>query len=145
MIRGLLMVVLVIGLGALAVMGPRWFESRSAGASDAGDRPDCHPLQEACRWQTDSGQASVRIERLAGNELELTATLPTAPDRVMVLLTGETMYMGEYPLRMETTDETGHYRLRFVPPYCTTGDAMTWRASLRADGAPMGIPFNVLF
>ncbi|WP_328189169.1 hypothetical protein [Marinobacter sp. OP 3.4] len=126
-------------------MGPRWFESRSDGTSGIGDRPDCRPLQETCHWQTGSGEASVHMERLSGDELELVATLPGAPDRVMVLLTGETMYMGEYPLRMETTDESGRYRLRFVPPYCTTGDAMTWRASLRADGDSMDLPFKVLF
>lgn len=146
MIRVLVMVVLAAALVAGAVLGERWLARESPAIVDAKDSTTaCHPLREPCRWQTSAGEASVAMEHLDGDELALEATLPETPERVMVVLTGESMYMGEYPLRLERMDEPGHYRARFVPPFCTTGDAMVWQVSLRIGNDPVVLPFRLLF
>jgi hypothetical protein len=134
------------GMVAAAVLGPRWLATEQDGP-DGSAEPGavCHPLQEVCRWQTPAGEATVSMTALEGDELRMNVTLPDDPGQVIAILTGESMYMGEYPLRMEATGETGHFRVRFVPPFCSTGGDMVWRVNLKEGADTMAMPFRLLF
>lgn len=145
MVRGLVMVVVVLaGLVAIAVPGVRWLTTEQ-GRPGAEAESACYPLREPCRWQTPAGEATVTMAPLEGDELQLNVTLPGAPDRLMVVLTGESMYMGEYPFLLEKTREPNEFRASFVPPFCSTGDDMIWRVNLRAGPEPLAVPFRLVF
>lgn len=143
MVRGLVVVVVLAGLAAVAVPGYRWLTTEQGSTGEA-VADDCYPLQETCRWQTAGGEAAVSMIPLEGDELQMNVTLPGEPDRVMIILSGETMYMGEYPFRLEDLGEGGQFRASFVPPFCSTGD-MTWRVDLRVGTESMSLPFRLLF
>ena len=146
MFRSLVVAVLIVGIGASALVLYRWW------GGHAGDQPAsmvhrdnaCYPLDQACHWQTDAGRASVSMDRLDGNQLAMTVELPAASGPVIAVLTGESMYMGEYPLRLEQVD-TGVYQTQFVPPFCSTGADMVWRVNLRAGPRDITPPVALLF
>lgn len=142
MVVGLVLVALM----ATAFMSTQWQGSGVQASEDLEPADTCRPLQETCRWQTRGGEAAAEMTALDGGELSLRVTLPDAPDNLMVLLTGDSMYMGEYPLKFEKTDDAGRYRVSFAPPYCSaSGDDMVWRVTLRAGREPLGMPFRLIF
>lgn len=143
--RGVVVVVLVVALTAAAALGYRWMATEQGPGEEAEERTACYPLQQVCRWQTSAGEASVAMSALEGDELQMNVALPGGSDRVIVILTGESMYMGEYPLRMQDTDEQGDFRVRFVPPFCSTGDDMVWRVNLQVGKETMAVPLRLLF
>ncbi|MGM0569108.1 hypothetical protein [Marinobacter sp.] len=137
----------VLFLAVMAVAGwwlPQWLDAPSA---DSGADPvtTCRPLTESCRWTSDNGPAEVTLVPLSGDELQLDLILPGLNAKPLIVLTGESMYMGEYPLALSATDQPGHYRVSFVPPFCTTGDEMVWRVSVRIGGEAAELPFRILF
>ncbi|MFC4259060.1 hypothetical protein ACFOZ5_08475 [Marinobacter lacisalsi] len=145
MVRGLVVIVVMVGLAATAVFGYRWLSQQDSADENAEPASVCYPLRQTCRWQMPEGEAAVAMAPLEGDELQLDITLPGEPDRAMVILTGESMYMGEYPFRMENTGEAGRFRARFVPPFCSTGDDMIWRVNLRVGTETVSTPFRLLF
>ena len=63
-------------------------------------------------------------------EYRLSIDASEAPDRLLAVLRGESMYMGEYPVPL-TRGEDGVYTARFTAPVCTTGSDMIWRIDLQ--------------
>ncbi|SFR45060.1 hypothetical protein SAMN05216203_0425 [Marinobacter daqiaonensis] len=137
--RGLLVLLLIVGLVALMTLGPRWLgrDGEVAGSSSElpgeGDESPCHPLSETCTWPLADGPASVSMKPLEQNELSLELKLPDNPDRVVMILLGVSMYMGEYPVGMQK-QQAGRYHATFVPPFCTTGPEMVWQVTFEVDG-----------
>ncbi len=89
--------------------------------------------------------ASVSLASLGNDELQLEAQLPDASGQVMVVLTGESMYMGEYPLRLRPGEAPGHYQVTFTPPFCTTGPEMEWQVNFQTEGKPLKMPLRIIF
>jgi hypothetical protein len=144
MIRMVLAVLFVAALAVSAWWLPQWLGTPEP-ATDSTGQSVCKPLLETCQWQTSGGAAELALTPLSGDELQLDLTLPDAASKPLIVLTGESMYMGEYPLALTATDQPGQYRVRFVPPFCTTGDEMVWRINLQVAGEPLDLPFRVLF
>ncbi|GGY67469.1 hypothetical protein [Marinobacter zhanjiangensis] len=144
--RTLLVVAVLVVLVAVAVPGYRWMTTgQGSQGEDLAATAVCYPLRETCRWQTPAGEASVSMAALEGDELQMDLTLSGVSDPVIAILTGESMYMGEYPLRMEKTDDQDHFRARFVPPFCSTGDDMVWRVNLRVGTEALPLPVRLVF
>lgn len=142
MARGLVVIVVLVGLAIAGATGTRWIDTES----DSGEPTTvCTPMAEDCRWSVPGGEASVTMASVDGYELSLNVTLPGYAGPVMVVLTGDSMYMGEYPLRMEPAETSGRFRVQFVPPFCSTGDNMVWQVNLRAGTDPIDLPFRLLF
>lgn len=147
MFRGLVVLLLIAGLVGGAVFAPRWLESRS-GAGAAGTTGEtCRPLTEDCQWQIPAGTVTLSMTPGEGDQLLLELVLPADMEiaKPVMVLTGESMYMGEYPLALSAGDEPGHYHVRFVPPFCSTGDDMVWRIKPVEDGGPLAPPLRILF
>lgn len=144
MIRAVLAVVLFIAIAVAAWWLPTWLDSPNPSDITAPDA-SCRPLSESCQWSTLGGPAEILISPLTGGEFQLDLQYPEGEGKPFIILTGETMFMGEYPMALQALDKPGHYRVRFVPPFCTTGDQMVWRVSLRAEGDPVTLPFRLLF
>lgn len=152
MVRILIMVGVIIALIAVIVVAPRYLQEAD-NAPDIGSLPGCRPLAEACEAELPGGAASVDMEWIgegaSGPELRLRLRYEGDPEghagSVMVILKGDAMYMGEYPLPLRRGDQPGVFETTFTPPFCTTDPDMTWRAEVMAGGRSMGLPFRVLF
>lgn len=144
MIRAVLAVVLFFAIVVAAWWLPTWLDSSNPTDATITDLT-CRPLSETCQWPTPGGVAELSISPLPGDEFQLDLRYPEGDGKPFIILTGETMFMGEYPMALQTLDKPGHYRVRFVPPFCTTGDQMVWRVNLRAEGDPVTLPFRLLF
>ncbi|MFW5823658.1 MAG: hypothetical protein ACOCVV_01680 [Marinobacter sp.] len=145
MVRGVVVLLLILLLAATMVLGLRWAANRPADEPESSSGETCRPLTEDCSWRTDSGTATLTMTPGEGDEMLLELTLPGAAEKPVILLTGESMYMGEYPLLLSGTGESGQYRVRFVPPFCSTGDDMVWRVSLQDRDKTLAPPFRILF
>lgn len=147
MFRGLVVLLLVAGLVGGAVLAPRWLGSQSDSGAAGPVGETCRPLAEACQWQIPAGTVTLSMSPGEGDELLLELILPAGMDigDPVMVLTGESMYMGEYPLALSAGDEPGHYRVRFVPPFCSTGDDMVWRVNPGREDGPLAPPFRILF
>ena len=144
MIRTALAVFFVFALAASAWWLPQWLVAPES-ATDNASQATCHPLVETCQWQTRGGAAKLTLIPLSGDELQLDLTIPGLAAKPLIVLTGESMYMGEYPMALSATGLPGEYRVRFVPPFCTTGDEMIWRINVQVAGEPFELPFRALF
>lgn len=146
--RGLIVVLLIAGLLGLIALGPRWFGGVDTTYQDNPEPPgraSCQPLLEPCTWQVAGETWQVAMATLEDDRMRLTLSMPSAAEEVVVILTGETMYMGEYPMRMRALEQKGRYRVEFVPPFCTIGPGMVWHPEFRVDGERLTVPLNLRF
>ncbi len=149
MIRVITVSGFIIGLIAVVVFLPRWLDSTSNDA--AGRQTEICDLQKSdCEWQQQGQNWSVSLSDITArtdteNNYRLDIVAPGAPQPLLVVLRGESMYMGEYPVPL-MRDGDG-YRAEFATPFCTTGDAMVWRVDLQKGMQPMAAqpPFTLVF
>lgn len=148
MVRIVIMGVVIIALVAVIVVAPRYLQEAND-APDTGGLPACRPLVETCEALLPEGAARVTLELTgegaSGPELSLHLHYQGLAGAVMVILKGDTMYMGEYPLPLRRGEAPGVYEASFTPPFCTTDPDMTWRAEIMAGGRAVILPFRVLF
>lgn len=147
-LRALAVITLIIGLLALAVLGPRWLMSGGTG-ENSGDLEACQVLEQVCSWENEGRKWSVALARTEagadGDTLELVVTADNAPERLLAVLRGESMYLGEYPVALKATGN-GTWRATFTAPFCTVEPDMTWRIDLQSGQERLeGVPFRLLF
>lgn len=132
-LRALLVLLLLLTLLAGAVLGPRWLSTTPA-EMPAGSQPDCNPLAQTCRWSGSGKPWQLWLESLAdegpGERLALAVEAPDSVTELTVILRGESMYLGEYPVRLAKEPESGHWQARFTVPLCTLAVTMEWRLDL---------------
>ena len=130
----------VVGL-ALVFFGPRYLDDLSYS--------ECDLLSGPCVWMTREGewQASLttKQESPQGQVYRIEVRSPDAPDRLLAVLRGQSMYMGEYPVPL-AQHTSSDYSAEFTAPLCTTGGDMVWRVDLQ-DGQEMlgNVPLTLVF
>jgi hypothetical protein len=153
MIRGIrvsgLKVGLIVGLIAVAVLALSWFD-RSNGGKTGQQTSICNLLQSDCDWQQQGQNWRVSLSDITTNNdtennYRLDIVAPGAPQPLLVVLRGESMYMGEYPVPL--VRDGNDYHAEFSAPFCTTGDAMIWRVDLQKGMTPLADqpPFRLVF
>lgn len=148
MLRAVLVVGLMLLLLIAAVFGPRLLQTQKSETS-ATSSAECNLDKEDCSWSGNSGDWRVSLSPLddtaQGPEYELEVTTSEAPDRLLGVLRGVSMYMGEYPVPLEQQAD-GVYLARFTAPFCTTGSDMRWRLDLQeGQGRVASVPFDMVF
>ncbi len=140
MLRALVAVLAIIGVVALGVFGPRWLMSEDGVPVNQGEVL-CDLLNDTCDWshQGKSWQAQLNKDgvQAQGAEYHLTIETDSNQSRLLAVLRGESMYLGEYPVPMARAglaqDGEGKlWKARFTAPFCTTEPNMTWRIDLQA-------------
>ncbi|MDO3722215.1 hypothetical protein QVZ43_10820 [Marinobacter sp. chi1] len=120
------------------MFGPRALKTEGSGES-AVNLPECELIESVCQWDGASGQWAVELKPVQDSNhpdaYQLTVQAPEGSGDLLATLTGESMYMGEYPVPLEGRG-SGRYEAIFTPPFCSTGDRMRWRLALRASTAP---------
>ncbi|MDX1755044.1 MAG: hypothetical protein R3175_03195 [Marinobacter sp.] len=147
-IRAICVVVLVVGLLALAVLGPRWLMDQSAGNPDG--QAACDLQDDGCRWQYDREywQVSLTETGFANglHEFRLDLSTDARLPRLHGVLRGESMYLGEYPVVMKTAGQPGHWTATFTAPLCTVQEEMVWRIELMSGNEPLAqVPYRLTF
>lgn len=148
--RAIAVVALIVGLLALAVLGPRWLMSGKPGDPSSAVTAECRVVPGPCEWQSDGARWSVSLARVGtaseGDRLRLEVVTDARPQRLLAVLRGESMYLGEYPVALQSGTEEGSWTATFVAPFCTIEPDMTWRLDLQ-DGteALTGAPFKLVF
>lgn len=153
MIRGIrlsgLKIALIIGLIAVAVLALRWFDNLN-NEKTAQKILICNLQQGGCDWQQQGQNWRVSLSDITTNNdtennYRLDIVAPGAPQPLLVVLRGESMYMGEYPVPL--VRDGNDYYAEFSAPFCTTGGAMIWRVDLQKGMAPLADqpPFRLVF
>lgn len=148
MLRALTVAVLIIGLLALAVLGPKWLMSSSS--SEQVDAAGCDLFEQPCSWSGGENHWQAKLTRLEagaqGDQLKLLVQTSARPERLTAILKGHSMYLGEYPVPMQRGSEPGRWQAVFTAPFCTIEPTMAWRIELRQGQNPLnGVPFNLVF
>lgn len=100
----------------------------------------CNVLKNNCQWSIKGKHWEVqllKVGREAGNtEYRLRVATEENHPRMLAVLRGDSMYLGEYPLPMTragSVDADGKHlwNTRFTAPFCTTDPDMTWRIDLQ--------------
>jgi len=153
MIRGIkvsgLKIGLIIGLIAVAVLTLRWLDSSNS--KKTGQQTSTCNLQKSdCDWQQQGQNWRVKLSDITTNNdtennYRLDIVAPGAPQPLLVVLRGESMYMGEYPVPL--VRDGNDYYAEFSAPFCATGDAMMWRVDLQKGMTPLDNqpPFRLMF
>jgi hypothetical protein len=153
MIRGIrvssLKIGLIIVLIAVAVLALRWLESSNSEKTEQQistcnlQKTDCDWPQQGQNWRV--SLSDITTNNSTENNYRLDIVAPGAPQPLLVVLRGESMYMGEYPVPLVRTGK--HYYAEFSAPFCTTGNAMNWRIDLQKGMAPLADqpPFKMVF
>ncbi|MDL0429533.1 hypothetical protein QPM17_00205 [Marinobacter sp. TBZ242] len=154
MLRALVAVLAIVGVVALGVFGPRWLMSDADGQADQGVL-SCDLLNDTCQWTQQGTLWEAHMEKEADNADGTVYQLSVETDenlpRLLAVLRGESMYMGEYPVPMTRTGpaEDGGSKLweaRFTAPVCTTNPEMTWRVDLQSGmEKPIDMPIKLTF
>ncbi len=141
MLKALVALIAISGVVALGVFGPRWLMSDNDSQSAPG-MDDCNVLNDTCRWTQQGNLWDARLVedgvRGDGTEYLLSVKTNMKSQRLLAVLRGESMYLGEYPVPMARAGlaEDGSSQLweaRFTAPFCTTEPDMTWRIDLQPD------------
>lgn len=141
MLKALVALIAIAGVVALGVFGPRWLMSDNNSQSASGV-DNCNVLNDTCRWTQQGNLWDARLEesgvREDGTEYRLSVTTNMKSQRLLAVLRGESMYLGEYPVPMTRAglaeDGSGQlWEARFTAPFCTTEPEMTWRIDLQPD------------
>ena len=140
---------LTLGLIAAAFLLPRWFDSPND-EEIVQHIGTCNLQQGGCDWQQQGQNWRLSLSDITtGRDTEANYRLdiiaPGAPQPLLAVLRGESMYMGEYPVPL-VRDGNGYYA-EFAAPFCTTGDAMIWRIDLQKGMKPLAQqpPFKIVF
>jgi hypothetical protein len=139
----------LLGVISLAVFGSRWLQT-SGNDTPVTNQPVCDLLAGPCEWKTQAGRWHADLQVMGGEEqsteYQLTILAPTAPERFLAVLRGESMYMGEYPVPLRK-EEDGRYSAHFTAPLCTTGSEMVWRVDLQNGQQPLSetVPLKLVF
>lgn len=140
MLKALVAVLAIAGVVALGVFGPRWLMSGDTGRANHG-AVECDILSNTCQWAEQGKSWQARLQKngiqAEGTEYLLTVQTATNQPRLLAVLRGESMYLGEYPVPMtragRAPDGEGQlWEARFTAPFCTTDPYMTWRIDLQA-------------
>ncbi|UQG60601.1 hypothetical protein MIH18_01145 [Marinobacter sp. M3C] len=153
MIRGIrasgLKIGLIVGVIAVAVLALRWLDGSNSEKTGQ-QTSTCNLQQSDCDWQQQGQSWRVSLSDITTNNdtennYRLDIVAPGAPQPLLVVLRGESMYMGEYPVPL--VREGNDYYAEFSAPFCTTGDAMIWRVDLQKGMTPLGDqpPFRLVF
>jgi hypothetical protein len=153
MIRGIrvsgLKIGLIIVLIAVAVLALRWLDG-SISEKTGQQTSTCNLQQSECDWQQQGQSWRVSLSDITTdndteNNYRLDIVAPGAPQPLLVVLRGESMYMGEYPVPLVRNGN--NYYAEFSAPFCTTGDAMIWRVDLQKGMTPLADqpPFRLVF
>jgi hypothetical protein len=153
MIRGIrvsgLKIGLIVGLIAVAVLALRWFDNLNS-EKTAQQTRICNLQQSDCDWQQQGQNWRVSLSDITTNNdtennYRVDIVAPGAPQPLLVVLRGESMYMGEYPVPL--VRDGNEYYAEFSAPFCTTGDAMMWRVDLQKGMTPLADqpPFRLVF
>ncbi|SOB75379.1 hypothetical protein SAMN04488490_0963 [Marinobacter sp. LV10R510-11A] len=149
MLRAIVVVGFLLGLISAAVFGSRWLQTSGNDAPET-NQPACDLLAGPCEWETEAGLWQVDLHVMGGEEqgieYQLTVQAPTAPERFLAVLRGESMYMGEYPVPLRK-EEDGQYSAHFTAPLCITGSEMAWRVDLQKGQQPLSetVPLKLVF
>ncbi len=146
MLRAVLVVGLLLTLLIAAVFGPRLLRTVEP-AAGTGAKTECDLDARACSWSDLDGNWHVELKQLMDQDAgyELTVTGVEAPDRLLAVLQGDSMYMGEYPVPFRRQGD-GRYVARFSAPLCSTGSDMRWRLNLQRGQASIDTaPFHMVF
>lgn len=132
MIRKSSAAVFVVAVIATLVILPRLMP----GVDTAGPVVRCNLLTEGgCSWDTGLGRYTATLEQVAreaeGVSHRLHLEGPDTDAQVLAILTGESMYMGEYPVPLNRQGP-GQWQATFVAPFCTEEGDMVWKVSLHA-------------
>ncbi len=149
MLRAVMVVGLMLVLLVGAVFGPRLLKTDAPelGASEA--KPHCDLDQSDCAWSTDSGDWRVSLAAPKASEqiqeYQLRVESPAPQERLLAVLRGLSMYMGEYPVSLRQQPD-GSYLASFQAPLCSAGSDMRWRLDLQSGQAVVGsAPFTMGF
>ncbi len=138
MIRGIrvsgLKTGLIIVLIAVAVLALRWLDG-SISEKTGQQTSTCNLQQSGCDWQQQGQSWRVSLSDITTNNdtennYRLDIVAPGAPQPLLVVLRGESMYMGEYPVPL--VRDGNDYYAEFSAPFCTTGDARRCQAGPRS-------------
>lgn len=141
MLKALVALIAISGVVALGVFGPRWLMSDNDSQSATGMN-SCDVLNDTCLWTQQGNLWDARLVedgiREDGTEYRLSVTTNMKSQRLLAVLRGESMYLGEYPVPMTRAglaeDGSGQlWEARFTAPFCTTEPDMTWRIDLQTD------------
>ncbi|MEQ3620244.1 MAG: hypothetical protein ABNH34_13165 [Marinobacter sp.] len=140
MLKALVAVLAIAGVVALGIFGPRWLMSEDVAEADQG-AVECDLLNTTCHWAQKGKSWHARLQKSGvqaqGTEYHLTVKTNGNQPRMLAVLRGESMYLGEYPVPMTkagmSPDGEGQlWEARFTAPFCTTDPSMTWRIDLQA-------------
>ncbi|BES71470.1 hypothetical protein RE428_24880 [Marinobacter nanhaiticus D15-8W] len=156
MLRGLLVVVCIAGLVAAIIFGPRYLASEDAWvtASHEANAPVCDLDAGTCRWGEGANTWSLDLERTGPaptDALQLVLSVPAGAakgQRMVAILEGQSMYMGQYPVALQQGSPDGN-RLRlhaeFQAPLCTVDPDMTWKLTLKRGTEALDMPMVPTF
>ncbi|MDC0664312.1 hypothetical protein [Marinobacter sp. SS21] len=148
-IRAIGVAVLIVGLLAFAVLGPRWLMQQSPGNEEE-QLPACNLQGDECQWQSGDEHWQARIEEVEFSEglhrFRLEMTTDARPQRLHGVLVGESMYLGEYPVVLKPMEAPGRWSATFAAPLCTVQEVMVWRLELTSGEQVLEhVPFRLIF
>lgn len=153
-LKALVAVMAIVGVVALGIFGPRWLMSGSDSQPDQG-AVICDLLKDTCRWTQQGNHWDAYLEKAGiqeeGTEYRLTVKTNTNLPRLLAVLRGESMYLGEYPVPMARAGlaqdgSSALWQARFTAPFCTTEPTMTWRIDLQSGiEAEIDMPVKLTF
>ncbi|WP_372965667.1 hypothetical protein [Marinobacter sp.] len=138
--------VFFVAIAALIVFGPSYFGNH---VESEASYPECDLLAGPCTWTTSEGEWTVSLEpgqdEPLGQLYHLEVSSPSAPDRFLAVLRGQSMYMGEYPIPLRP-QASSVYAAEFTAPLCSTGTEMVWRVDLQSGQKKLGsMPLTLVF
>ena len=154
MLKIFLNVIAIAGLMALSVFGPRLLMLNPGQQSSEGV-VECNVLKDKCQWSQQGNHWDAQLTKIGGEsgdtEYQLSVKTDASQPRLLALLRGESMYMGEYPVSMTRAEvaedgDTYLWEARFAPPFCMMDPDMTWRIDLQTGiGEEVDRPMKLIF
>lgn len=151
MFRGLTVVIIIVGLIALLVLGPRYLRHVSEPSEgDAAEVATCDLDFQSCEWSTVDGTWSLSLVEAGagGSGRILTVEVPpgVVEDQPLIaVLKGHSMYMGEYPIPLSPNGPSGQLTGNIDPPVCSQDPDMIWSVTLRAGQTPIEMNTTAIF
>ena len=101
MLRALVAVLAIACVVALGILGPRWLMSEDTAEADQGT-VKCDLLNATCHWAQKGKSWHARLQKSGvqaeGTEYHLTVKTDGNQPRMLAVLRGESMYLGEYQI-----------------------------------------------